>query len=330
MRVGFEEVRSTLTRVLLTRQCSLELAEEVGFVMATNSLDGTYTHGVNRFPGLIGSIDDGLVQVNRRPIRKKQAGAMENYDGCLGLGVTNASFCMERAIFLARDYGIGLIALANTNHWMRAATYGYQACQAGMVGICFTNTAPNMPTWGGADPRLGNNPLMLAFPHSSGDIVVDMAMSQFSYGALQLAALEGRQMSADAGFNRAGELTCDPHEVLETKRILPAGYWKGAALSFILDIIAAGLSEGNSTAVIGEFVSQVFIAIDLWKMMSQDAVEEMVDHAVKNLLDSKPITDGQPIIVPGRRRAQIREENLRKGIPVDERIWETILGLLEP
>ena len=133
MRVGFEEVRSTLTRVLLTRQCSLELAEEVGFVMATNSLDGTYTHGVNRFPGLIGSIDDGLVQVNRRPIRKKQAGAMENYDGCLGLGVTNASFCMERAIFLARDYGIGLIALANTNHWMRAATYGYQACQAGMV-----------------------------------------------------------------------------------------------------------------------------------------------------------------------------------------------------
>lgn len=124
--------------------------------------------------------------------------------------------------------------------------------------------------------------------------------------------------------------------MLETKRILPAGYWKGAALSFILDIIAAGLSEGNSTAVIGELaggehaVSQVFIAIDLWKMMSQDAVEEMVDHAVKNLLDSKPITDGQPIIVPGRRRAQIREENLRKGIPVDERIWETILGLLEP
>ena len=31
---------------------------------------------------------------------------------------------------------------ANTNHWMRAGTYGWQAAEAGFIGICWTNTMP--------------------------------------------------------------------------------------------------------------------------------------------------------------------------------------------
>ena len=54
-----------------------------------------------------------------------------------------------------REHGVGLVALRNTNHWMRAATYGYQACEAGMAALCFTNTQPNMPAWGATDARLG-------------------------------------------------------------------------------------------------------------------------------------------------------------------------------
>ena len=335
MRLTFEEVKTALKEVLLTRRCQPELAERVAYEMARNSLEGTYTHGINRFASLIKNIDGGLVHVNAIPVLKRKALAMENYDGQLGLGVTNAMFCMDRAIILAREYGVGLVALGNTNHWMRAATYGYQACQERMVGICFTNTIPNMPTWGAQDARLGNNPLMLAFPRAKGDVVVDMAMSQFSYGALELARLQKRHMPIDAGFDTSGELTRDPAKVLESQRIIPAGYWKGAALSFILDIMAGGLSEGNSTAVIGQLpgggeygVSQVFIAIDLWQIVDRNAVEDMVDAAVEDLLASKPAVEGERIVYPGQRLTEIREENLKNGIPVDEGVWQEILELL--
>lgn len=52
---------------------------------------------------------------------------------------------MNRAIELARQYGIDCVALWNTNHWMRDGTCGWQAADAHCMGICFTNTMPNMP-----------------------------------------------------------------------------------------------------------------------------------------------------------------------------------------
>jgi 3-dehydro-L-gulonate 2-dehydrogenase len=39
-----------------------------------------------------------------------------------GPGNLNASRCMDRAIALARKRGLGYVALANTNHWMRGGT----------------------------------------------------------------------------------------------------------------------------------------------------------------------------------------------------------------
>lgn len=60
--------------------------------------------------------------------------------------------------------------------------YGWQAADAGCVGICWTNTMPNMPAWGAKDSKIGNNPFVIAIPRSNGEHVgFDGAMSQFSY-----------------------------------------------------------------------------------------------------------------------------------------------------
>ena len=135
-------------------------------------------------------MEEGIVKPEENPVVISRNGAIERVDGKMGLGIINAWFCMEEAIHLAEVHGIGLVALKDTNHWMRAATYGYQACDSGMAGICFTNTMPNMPTWGAVDSRIGNNPLVMAFPRKGGHLITDMAMSQFSYGALELARLQ--------------------------------------------------------------------------------------------------------------------------------------------
>ncbi|STM18251.1 2,3-diketo-l-gulonate reductase [Escherichia coli] len=49
---------------------------------------------------------------------------------------------MDRAIELAADHGIGLVALRNANHWMRGGSYGWQAAEKGYIGICWTNPSP--------------------------------------------------------------------------------------------------------------------------------------------------------------------------------------------
>lgn len=98
----------------------------------------------------------------------------------MGLGIINASFCMDRSMELACGHGIGLVAIRNTNHWLRAASYALQACGGGLASMCFSSIIPDMPAWCAGDPRTGNNPLTPGFPFEGGDIIVDMAMSQFS------------------------------------------------------------------------------------------------------------------------------------------------------
>lgn len=333
MRLSFEYVQEQLERVLIEHGSPEDKAKKVSYEMARNSLEGTYSHGINRFAKLIKDIDNGLVKTDEEPVIVNGFGGIENYDGKLGLGITNAQFCMDRAIELAKEHGVGIVAIKNTNHWLRAATYGYQACDAGMAGICFTNTMPNMPTWGAVDSRIGNNPLVLAFPRKKGHMIVDMAMSQFSYGALEVARLENRQMSIDAGFDRDGNLTKDPDGVLKSGRILPTGYWKGAALSFMLDIFASTIAMGRSVVEIGKLeggehgVSQVFMAINYKEIVGEDVAEQIADNAVEDLLASEKGEHTDRIVYPGQRMHEYKADNLEHGIPVNERIWNKIMSL---
>ena len=246
MRIKAAEIELVMEKILLNRGCPTAHAAKVAKEMARNSLEGTYSHGINRFPRLVAQIDEGLVDMGAEPLRMGGFGALENYDGRQGLGIV-AWICMERAIELASVHGIGYVALRNTNHWLRAATYGYQACARGMAGICFSNTYTNMPAWGAKDVRLGNNPLVFAFPYKDGDILVDMAMSQYSYGSLEVAVLEGKRMPTAAGFDAQGNLTDDPRAVLESAAS-PA--WKGQP--FPSARYLARVSLGETVQAIGK------------------------------------------------------------------------------
>ena len=334
MHVAFDEACLTMKGKLVKHGCSPERAGKVAFEMARNSLEGTYTHGINRFARLVKAVDDGIVKPDAEPELLSASGALERYDGHLGFGIINASFAMERAMALAGIHGIGMAGMMNTNHWMRAATYGYQAVEKGYAAICFTNTIPNMPAWGAVDSRLGNNPFVMAFPRKDGrHMIVDSAMTQFSYGALELASMEGRKMPVSAGFDEEGNLTDDPAAVLRTRRTIPAGFWKGAAMSFMLDIFASCLTLGRCVADISRLegdehgVSQIFIAIDYQKIAGREEADDTAERAIAYLRSSRRAEGISEVVYPGERMMRTKERNLREGIPVDDGVWHRILQL---
>lgn len=322
------KMKDVFFSVLLKHQFEKERAEACAEIFTANSIDGVYSHGVNRFSSFIKLVEKGFVLPNNNPVKIHATNALEQWDGQLAPGMLNAVKATDRVMQLAKNNGIGCVALANTNHWMRGGYYGWQAAKNNFVFIGWTNTIANMPAWKAIDAKLGNNPLVIAVPFNGQAIVMDMAMSQFSYGALELAKMKNEELSVYGGFNKNGEITKDPFAILESKRVLPIGYWKGAGLSLLLDILSAILSGGLSTYEITQrkpehAISQVFIAIDLQQLKNYKGIEACISNIIEDYKQSIPAGDNE-ILYPGERVMKSREKNLQKGIPVIKKVWEEI------
>lgn len=180
---------------------------------------------------------------------------------------------------------------------------------------------PNLPPWGSARPLLGNNPLVIAVPRPAGHVVLDMAMSQFSYGALAAYRARGEQLPVAGGFDADGRLTQDPGAIEHSGRPLPIGFWKGSGLALLLDMAAALLAGGLAThqippdPIAETRLSQVFLAFDLHALGSLETASRVADEIVESL---------EGVRYPGERTLQIRRENMAQGIPVEPTVWEQV------
>jgi len=333
-RVAYSDLYQALHRAMLHLGLEGGRAALCARLFAETTRDGVYTHGLNRFPRFAAMVANGCIDVSAEPTRVAGAGALERWDGHLGPGNLNAYAAMERAIELAREHGLGGVALANTNHWMRGGSYGWLAADRGVLALCWTNTLPNLPAWGTATPTLGNNPLVIAIPRPQGaHVVLDMAVSQFSYGAISAYAARGEQLPVPGGFDAAGNPTTDPTVIETTKRALPIGYWKGSGLSLALDLLAAMLSGGQATHQLPRDpqresgMSQIFLAIDPASFADRAEFDGIAKGILESLEAVVPLDPARPVRYPGQQTLRLREENFRLGVPVDSAIWDRLLAL---
>jgi len=186
--------------------------------------------------------------------------------------------------------------------------------------------------WAATDNRLGNNPIVIAVPFGDEAIVLDMAMSQYSYGKMEMTSFSGKKLDFPGGYNRANELSKDPDEILESGRPLPIGYWKGAGLSLLLDILSTVLSGGLSTGEISKqmeetSLSQVYIAIDIQKLHHFSTIQNTISEIISDYKSSVPVNENSDIRYPGESVLKIRQIYLKEGIPVNSSVWDEILGL---
>jgi 3-dehydro-L-gulonate 2-dehydrogenase len=320
LRIPYHDLLAALERAFRKLGLPPERADLCARLFAETTRDGVYTHGVRRFPRMVSMIRAGSIDVHALPELVRSHGVLERWNGNRGVGNLAAHQLMGRAIETARANGVGAVALANTTHWMRAGTYGWQAAEAGCIGMCWTNTLPNMPEWGSSEIRLGNNPLVFAVPRRRGHVVFDMAMSQFSYGALEAYRVRGEPLPVHGGFDAKGELTRDPAAIEASQRLLPVGFWKGSGLAIVLDMMAAVLAGGLATHQLStdpekeSGISQFFLAIDPAAVGPREQAETIAENIVA----------ASGARYPGQRALELRVENMQSGVPVDDEVWRQL------
>ena len=133
MRVAYEEMVREFARVLEKKGFAAQDAADAADIFAQNSLAGVYSHGLNRFPRIVRYLDKGEIDPRARATCELRSGVLERWDGHRCFGPLNARRAMERACVLAKENGVGLVALGNNNHWLRGGSYGWQAADAGCI-----------------------------------------------------------------------------------------------------------------------------------------------------------------------------------------------------
>ena len=114
-RVAYEEMVAQFTRVLEKHGFTPADAKDAAVIFAQNSLSGVYSHGLNRFPRVVSYLEKGEIDPLARAECISRMGSMERWDGHRGFGPLNAQRAMERACALAKENGVGIVALGNNN-----------------------------------------------------------------------------------------------------------------------------------------------------------------------------------------------------------------------
>jgi LDH2 family malate/lactate/ureidoglycolate dehydrogenase len=292
---------------------------------------GIYSHGVVRLESYIQRVEAGVMKLQApiEPEMDMQAVALLNANNTFGQIAGHRA--MTLAIDKAKQYGTGVVAVKNSNHFGIAAYYAMMALKEEMVGCVFTHSSPAMAVYGTKTPLIGTNPIAIAIP--AGDrypIVLDMSTSVVARGKIRYASLTGHPIPLGWARDSDGKPTQDAKAALKGT-LEPVGGVKGSALSLIIDILCGVLTDTVLTggvktitdtsgpAKTGHFFSALNIArfIDLKRFKTN--VDAVIDH-----IKSLPPVDGGQIFMPGEIEYLASAKRMKEGIPLEEEV----VGLL--
>ena len=286
-------------------------------------LEGQASHGLIRFPFVLGRLRRGLI--NPRPSMQLTsdwpAVAVLDADNCLGpvAGMRAVEAATERAMTV----GAGVVAVRRSNHLGSLGFYLRRFTASGVIGLAFTNTPPAMPPPGGRTPYLGTNPIAAGFPTSGEPVIVDLATSQVARGRILKAARVGEPIPEGWAVDAGGQPTTDPEAAIEGS-LLPLGGHKGFALALLVEVLSGVLSgaavgpEVGGTFVESDRESNVghcFVAIAPAALMPGFA--ERMDRLTADVRR----LGGR---VPGDRRHSERAHRLREGIDLSDELVEEL------
>ncbi|MDY4856463.1 MAG: 3-dehydro-L-gulonate 2-dehydrogenase [Candidatus Ventricola sp.] len=333
--VQYEEAVKRMARGL-ERFLNAQDAKRFAEIFAGNSLDGVYSHGMNRYPRYLSDMESGLCDAKvTQAERVSGLGGLEVWDAHFGVGPLIAQQMAERAIELARTHGIACVALRNNSHWLRAGRYGLMMADAGMMGLCMTNTCMNLVAYGAKEPSTGNNPITIAIPRRAGSLVMDMAVSQYAFGKLEIMAQEGGMLDTPCGYDTDGNLTNDPQKIVESGLMTPMALWKGSALSIMIDLMVSMLSLGRTSLAIGtpadgeKGMSQMFVCMNPAAVIDMDKAEAQMEKTIAFLNGLEPKDGVHGVHAPGENLERTRARNRERGIPVTEDTWQKIVNASE-
>lgn len=292
------------------------------------NLRGVDSHGVTRVNNYIQRLESGVVNKNHEMIIIKETASSALIDGANELGIIVATEGIRIAVEKAKEVGISVVGIKNSNHCGMLADYTNYAVENDCIAFATTNAPSNMAPWGGKERYFGTNPISYGVPGGSvGNIIFDMATSVVARGKIKLAVKNNQDIPLGWALTKEGESTTDANAAMDGI-VLPVGGPKGYGLAFFAEVLS-GLFTGAGLAAnlgrpedlttpqnLGQFFfvmrADLFEELDTFKQRMELMAEE---------IKQVPLAKGfEKIFLPGELEAIKARENEQNGIPLTSEV----------
>ena len=316
-------LRAFVEQVLTTIGVPWVDATIVADCLLMANLSGVDSHGVVRLPHYVRRLENGTINPEPNIRHEHPAPSLALLDGGDGLGHVVALHACTEAMAMARETGIGLVAIRNSSHFGMTGFYIYRLVQQGFIGMAMTDTDAFLIPFGGRKPFFGTNPLAIGFPTHGIPVILDMATTSVPYGKIALAKAEGRAIPPDWGLDAAGNPTTDPDAIAG---LHPIAGPKGSGLAMVIDIfcgVLTGLAWGPQINRMYEQIDEprrighLIMAIDTERLMPLEAFTQRLDEMIAAYHAVPPAEGFQQVYYPGELEGLRRRERTVKGIPID-------------
>jgi len=283
---------------------------------------GHQSHGMLRLGWYYARLRSGAMKPTANARIVVDGGAIAVMDGEDGPGQVVARRAVDEAVARARQHGVGVVSIRNSNHFGTCMYYTRIGAQQGCVMMLMSNAGPNMAPWGGLKKKIGTNPWSIAVPGGSHPpVVMDMANSGVARGKIYLADKRREPIPAHWAVDAQGHATTDPKAALEGF-ILPMAGHKGYVMGVMVDVLSGVLSgsefldrvHGPYDPVNRSGAGHLMIALNVAAFQPMDEFNARIDAYIASLKDVPVAPGHSQVYFPGELEVQSDAAHRAQGL----------------
>jgi LDH2 family malate/lactate/ureidoglycolate dehydrogenase len=333
-RVGVDELVRFARDLATAAGVPKEEADILADTLAWCDIRGHQTQGVYLLPILLKRLRLGLI-VSPSDMTWQQTGpSTGTLDARHGFGQIAGRLAMDRAIRLARETGVGVVSVKDSNHFGAAGFYAARAADEGFLGFSYSNSMPKVAPHGGRHRLLGTNPFAFSCPRrNAAPLVIDLATGASAGSMVSHARRLGRPLPEGIALDSEGNPTTDASEVDGGGCLLPAAGAKGYCLGLLVEILSGVLTGAAVAPNVGSIFrdlnrqtrcGHLFVAIDIARFLPADDFADRLEGLLVALTAVPPRDGFESVNLPGDARQKCAREQAATGIAIPDYLLKSL------
>jgi uncharacterized oxidoreductase len=336
--VQAEKLMEIARGLLVAAGASVEEAATIARYNIGANLAGHDSHGIILIPTYIDRIKADHIVPGAPWVITEESPTTTVVDGNWGFGYVVTDRAMRYTIDKAKKQNVAATTVFRQSHIGRLAAYPLMAAREGMIAMITADSgrsAKAVAPFGGAQARLGTNPICFAIPSNlEGPLFFDMATSAAAAGKINVATARGEQVPGGWLIDKDGNPSTDPRVLKQGGALLPLGGaegYKGYGLATIVEIFS-GLLTGLGFGVepTGRHNDGCFISVfNVAAFRNLDTFKREVTEFAQYLKATPPAAGFTEVLYPGEIEFKREQDRRKTGIPVEDATWKNLQDLAQ-